>query len=48
VLLLNKRLVAAGPVSTTFTAEALQRTYGGRLMVLDASAQDADSAGRGP
>ena len=38
VLLLNTRLVAAGPVSTTFTAEALQRAYGGRLMVLDASA----------
>ena len=47
VLLLNTRLVAAGPVSTTFTAEALQRTYGGRLMVLDASALDAVPAGRG-
>ena len=34
VVLLNMRLVAAGPVSTTFTAENLQRTYGGRLAVL--------------
>jgi manganese/zinc/iron transport system ATP- binding protein len=34
VVLLNMRLVAAGPVSTTFTAENLQRTYGGRLTVL--------------
>jgi manganese/zinc/iron transport system ATP- binding protein len=34
VVLLNMRLVASGPVSTTFTAENLQRTYGGRLTVL--------------
>jgi manganese/zinc/iron transport system ATP- binding protein len=34
VVLLNMRLVAAGPVATTFTAEHLQRTYGGRLTVL--------------
>ena len=34
VVLLNMRLVAAGPISTTFTAENLQRTYGGRLTVL--------------
>ncbi|HEX6900040.1 MAG TPA: metal ABC transporter ATP-binding protein [Thermoanaerobaculia bacterium] len=34
VVLLNMRLVAAGPVATTFTAENLQRTYGGRLTVL--------------
>ena len=34
VVLLNLRLVAAGPVDTTFTAENLQRTYGGRLTVL--------------
>jgi manganese/zinc/iron transport system ATP- binding protein len=31
VLLLNVRRVAAGPVATTFTAENLQATYGGRL-----------------
>jgi manganese/zinc/iron transport system ATP- binding protein len=34
VVLLNMRLVAAGPVKSTFTAENLQRTYGGRLTVL--------------
>ncbi len=34
VVLLNMRLVAAGPIATTFTAENLQRTYGGRLTVL--------------
>jgi manganese/zinc/iron transport system ATP- binding protein len=34
VVLLNMRLVAAGPVATTFSPENLQRTYGGRLTVL--------------
>ncbi len=34
VVLLNMRLVAAGPVETAFTNENLQRTYGGRLTVL--------------
>ena len=34
VLLLNKRLVAAGPVAATFTSQALQRAYGGRLAVM--------------
>ena len=31
VLLLNVRRIASGPVATTFTAENLQTTYGGRL-----------------
>jgi manganese/zinc/iron transport system ATP- binding protein len=31
VLLVNVRRIAAGPVETTFTAENLQATYGGRL-----------------
>ncbi|WP_280173303.1 metal ABC transporter ATP-binding protein [Hyphomicrobium sp. CS1GBMeth3] len=31
VLLLNVRKVASGPVATTFTAENLQATYGGKL-----------------
>lgn len=31
VLLINLRKIAAGPVATTFTAENLQATYGGRL-----------------
>ncbi len=39
VVLLNMRLVAAGPVSTTFTTENLQRTYGGRLTVLTQAAE---------
>jgi manganese/zinc/iron transport system ATP- binding protein len=39
VILLNMRLVAAGPVSTTFTPELLQTTYGGRLTILDEAAE---------
>lgn len=39
VVLLNLRLVAAGPVATTFTQESLQRTYGGRLTVLSQAAE---------
>lgn len=35
VVLLNMRLVAAGPVATTFTKANLQKTYGGRLTILD-------------
>ncbi|WP_051511366.1 metal ABC transporter ATP-binding protein [Skermanella stibiiresistens] len=31
VLLLNTRVVAAGPVATTLNAETLRQTYGGRL-----------------
>jgi manganese/zinc/iron transport system ATP- binding protein len=42
VLLLNKRLIASGPVSTTFTGPLLQRTYGGRLaLMVDASSGPA-------
>jgi manganese/zinc/iron transport system ATP- binding protein len=39
VLLLNGRVVAAGPVAATFTATNLQTTYGGRLTFLDEVAQ---------
>jgi manganese/zinc/iron transport system ATP- binding protein len=39
VVLLNMRLVAAGPVATTFTKENLQQTYGGRLTVLTQAAE---------
>ena len=35
VLLLNGHVVAAGPVSEAFTTANLQRTYGGRLALLD-------------
>ena len=48
VALLNVRLVASGPVETTFTPENLQKTYGGRLAILDAAAEalEAGSGGR--
>lgn len=39
VILLNMRLVAAGPIATTFTNDNLQRTYGGRLTILDQAAE---------
>lgn len=35
VLLLNMRIVAHGPVESVFTNENLQKTYGGRLTLLD-------------
>ncbi|MCU0876535.1 MAG: metal ABC transporter ATP-binding protein [Pirellulaceae bacterium] len=46
VVLLNVRLVAAGPRETTFTPDNLRKTYGGRLALLDAAA-DAIAAGSG-
>ncbi len=45
VLLLNMRVVAAGPVPAVFTAENLRKTYGGRLALLDEAAE-AVRAGR--
>lgn len=39
VIMLNLRLVAAGPVGTTFTGANLQSTYGGRLTLLDQAAE---------
>ncbi len=44
VILLNMRLIAAGPTKTTFTPENLHKTYGGRLTVLD---EAAEAVGRG-
>ena len=38
VLLLNGRVVAAGPVAQAFTTENLRRTYGGRLTLLEDAA----------
>lgn len=35
LVLLNQVLVAAGPMSVVFTKENLQRTYGGRLTLLE-------------
>jgi manganese/zinc/iron transport system ATP- binding protein len=37
VVLLNMRVVAAGPTEQTFTNDALRRTYGGRLSMLEAA-----------
>lgn len=45
VIMLNMRLVAAGPVNTTFTHANLQRTYGGRLTLLDKAAEAIRLAG---
>jgi manganese/zinc/iron transport system ATP- binding protein len=39
VLLLNMRVVDAGPVGEAFTRENLQRTYGGRLTLLSEAAE---------
>ena len=39
VLLLNGRVVAAGTVAEAFTPDNLKRTYGGRLTVLDQTAE---------
>jgi manganese/zinc/iron transport system ATP- binding protein len=44
VLLLNMRVVAAGPVEATFTTENLRRTYGGRLVLLDEVSQALSNA----
>lgn len=35
VILINMRIVAAGPTDQVFTRENLQKTYGGRLTLLD-------------
>jgi manganese/zinc/iron transport system ATP- binding protein len=45
VLLLNMRLVAAGPTAEVFTPENLRRTYGGRLEILEAAGEAAARAG---
>ena len=39
VILMNMRIVAHGPVSTTFTPENLRKTYGGKLTVLAEAAE---------
>ncbi|MBL8874254.1 MAG: ABC transporter ATP-binding protein [Phycisphaerae bacterium] len=45
VVLLNMRLVAAGPVATTFTRDNLQKTYGGRLTILDEAIESVRRGG---
>ena len=39
VILLNMRIVAAGPVSEVFNKDNLQKTYGGRLTLLSEAAE---------
>jgi len=39
VVLLNMRLVAAGPMAETFTNDKLQQTYGGKLTILSQAAE---------
>lgn len=46
VLLLNMRVIAAGPVETVFNAENLKRTYGGKLALLDQVGHQMGLAGR--
>lgn len=46
VVLLNMRLVKAGPTSEVFTRENLQATYGGRLALLEEASQALSQAGR--
>jgi len=46
VVMLNMRLVAAGPIETTFTPRNLQNTYGGRLTILDETAESIRRGGR--
>jgi manganese/zinc/iron transport system ATP- binding protein len=50
VCLLNLRLVASGPVEETFTPDNLQRTFGGRLSILEKAATSLleERAGAGP
>ena len=46
VVLLNVRLVAAGPRELAFTPENLKKTYGGRLAVLDAASEAVEAESR--
>jgi len=48
VALLNMRLVASGPVATTFTPENLRKTYGGRLAILDAAGEAIQAGSAAP
>lgn len=45
VILVNMRLIATGPIDTTFTNENLQKTYGGRLTILDQAAEAVRQGG---
>jgi manganese/zinc/iron transport system ATP- binding protein len=43
LLLLNVRVIAAGPFAATFTAENLSQTYGGRLGLLTRLTEEAEA-----
>lgn len=45
VILLNMRIVAAGPTREVFTDDNLQKTYGGRLTLLEKAAQEMAMGG---
>jgi manganese/zinc/iron transport system ATP- binding protein len=46
LVLLNMRVVASGPTDETFTRENLQKTYGGKLSLLDDVAEALRNVGR--
>ena len=46
VVLLNVRLVAAGPREIVFTPDNLRKTYGGRLALLDAASEAVEVESR--
>ena len=48
VLMLNMRVVAAGPVAQVFTRENLHKTYGGRLTLLVEASEAVARAGQQP
>jgi manganese/zinc/iron transport system ATP- binding protein len=48
VVLLNMRLVAAGPVDTVFNEENLKKTYGGRLTLLSQALDEVAKAPKFP
>jgi len=47
VVLLNMRLIAAGPIEEVFTTEHLNHTYGGRLAILESAATSLLRRNRG-
>ena len=48
VMLLNMRLVASGPTDATYTRENLQKTFGGRLDVLETAGRAFQAGQRTP
>jgi manganese/zinc/iron transport system ATP- binding protein len=46
VILLNMRVVASGPTEEVFTPENLQKTYGGKLTLLDQASEALRREGR--